>query len=142
MKEIKILVPESFFLPVDETISFDELPFGKREKALRLLKRSLLSMKDNNSNYLKWKVIIRKIREKRKEERSYYHKRWEIKKELVSLNILIKKYALKDTQGAYLKMKYEHDQYEQLEDIKMKEIERLKKELPKFLRSGNGWLTF
>lgn len=124
-REIKIIVPIKRFEKLPDVIDYSFLPYGRIEKAHRLLMRSMHSAIDNKENRKTNKEITQNIRDKRRNRANCYN----------TLNVLIRQLAaLKDVvaiegvkiEGCSIIKKQRDDLKKEIKHLDI-EIELLKK---------------
>lgn len=141
MREITLKIPDKL-LPcriLKARFEFDHLPFGKSEKAMRLLKRALMSLEDNKENREKYRELTKKVRIKRNEESKCDRQVRTLLNELNDIRNISHKYTTHDVSDLIEEIEGKLEQYKQLREIKRQELEILKKGLPKFLQNGDCW---
>lgn len=119
---------------IGDEVEFNELPFGKREKSLRLLKRSLRSIIDNNKNNLEWKEILDKIMAARRNKGRYRNEQSTIFKEKTDLERLNHLYELENVDQIIQKLTERYNQYNSWIIGIDKIISDLMSQLPKFMQ--------
>ena len=136
-KEIIVVVPEDTFGKLPEKIEYKAIPFGRMEKAKRLLIRSILSAIDNGKNALKYGELRKKYREKSREASQLNSKIYNLREDVDKLKSTMKEHNLKIEGCSVIGEKIKESE-KLLKEVR-KEMEIIKQQVPKYMWDNMYW---
>jgi predicted nucleic acid-binding Zn-ribbon protein len=136
-KEITLIVPEERFGKLPEKISYKYLPYGRIEKASRLLIRSIMSAIDNGKNADKYGALRSEYHNKRREKSQLRSEVYRLRNDLKVLRSSAEKFGLKIEGCSVIKKDIEMRE-EKIETIE-EEMKEIKEQIPKYMWESMYW---
>ena len=136
-KEITIVVPENLFRDLPEKIEYKDIPYGRMEKAWRLLVRSMVSALDNGKNAKIYSDLRKQYAEKKKKVSSLQTENKQLHYNIKVIKDSINKFELKiDGCSAITQQIKENER--RIETLQRR-MESIRNKVPKYMWGNIYW---
>jgi hypothetical protein len=136
-KEVTLILPVDKFGKIPSKIDYHNVPYGRMEKAYRLLIRSMVSAIDNTENAEIYKELRRQYFDKGSLYNKLKYKQTNLRDQLTYLKRSAEQFQLKIEGCSAIKMTIE-DIQKRMNKLKI-EKDEIKKKIPKYMWDSLYW---